>query len=239
MAGLKKHIGFVIWFFLLAFYLTQCENDSFPIKREIDYTGQRGTISDINSNLYKTVGIGTQLWMAQNLRTSRLNDGKKINCVSDNTQWKSLTQPGYSWYNNDSISNERYGVLYNFFTVETGVLCPTGWHVPSRKDWTILINFLGGEDVAAEKMKAYYSRFWYAPANTFSNPPGFSAIPGGFRSSISKRQFTSIDTAGYWWNSNSDRDSGYYSIILKSLSTAIHSSYLSKQDGLSIRCIKD
>ncbi len=237
MNFLSSHI---ISRFLFSGFLIICFNscDTSEPTLNTDNTGQRGHLTDIQGNVYETFGIGTQFWMAQNLRTSRFNNGAEINYVTDDNKWKSLIQPGYCWYNNDSIENERYGALYNFFTVETGLLCPTGWHVPNRNDWRILINFLGGEDVAAGKMKSYYSRFWYSPTNTFSNPPGFSAIPGGFRSSLSKRQFSSIDTAGYWWTLNSESDSGYYSIILKALSTAIHSSYHSKQDGLSIRCIK-
>lgn len=238
MSSLKRHICFGIWFLLLALSLTQCENESFSSNGEIDYTGHFGTIADINGNVYQIFGIGTQIWMAQNLRTSRLNNSVKINLVIDNNQWKSLNQPGYCWYKNDSIKNERFGALYNFFAVETGLLCPTGWHVPTRYDWNVLIRSLGGENVAGGKMKSYYSGFWSYPPD-FSNRPGFSAIPGGYRSSVSNRQFTSIDTAGYWWTLNSDSDSGNYSIILKALNASVYSSHLSNNDGLSIRCIKN
>lgn len=238
MAGLKKYSCFGIWFLSLAFALTQCKNDSSHSDGEIDYTGHWETILDIDKNSYEAFGIGTQIWMTQNLRTSRLNSGAKINLVTDNNQWKSLSQLGYCWYNNDSIKNERFGTLYNFFTVETGLLCPTGWHVPTRNDWNILIRSLEGENLAGGRMKAYFSGFWKYPAN-FANRPGFSAMPGGFRSSVLNRQFTSIDLAGYWWTLKSDSDSGYYSIVLKASSTAVYSSYLLKQDGLSIRCIKD
>ena len=90
MSSLKRHICFGIWFLLLAFSLIQCENESFSAKGEIDYYGQFGTIADINGNVYQSFGIGTQIWMAQNLRTSRLNNGVKINLVIDNNLWKSL-----------------------------------------------------------------------------------------------------------------------------------------------------
>jgi len=238
MANLKRHSGFGLWFLLLAFAFTQCKRDYYPSEGDINYTGHLETIFDIDSNLYDAFGIGTQIWMAQNLRTSRLNNGAKINLVTGNIQWDTTNQPGYCWYNNDSIKNERFGALYNFYTVETGLLCPAGWHVPTRNDWNILIKNLGGENVAGGKMKSYYSRFWSFPPN-FANRPGFSAIPSGFRSSVSGSQFTSIDTAGYWWSLKSESDSGYYSIILKALSTSVHSSYLSNNDGLSVRCIKD
>lgn len=238
MTSLKRHNRFGIWFLLLAFTLTQCEKGSFSSKEKIDYTGHLETIFDVDSNAYMAFGLGTQIWMAQNLRTSRLNNGLKISFMAEDNQWKSLNKPGYCWYNNDSIKNERFGTLYNFYTVETGSICPTGWHVPTQNDWNILIKSLKGENVAGGKMKSYYSGFWSYPPD-FSNPPTFSAIPGGYRNSESNRQFTSIDTTGYWWSSISSIDSGCYSIILKAASTIVHSSYLSKQDGLSIRCIKD
>jgi uncharacterized protein (TIGR02145 family) len=238
MTSLKKPNRFGILFLLFAFTITQCEKGTYSTKEKIDYTGHLETVFDIDSNSYMAFGIGTQIWMAQNLRVSRLSNGAKINLVTENNQWKSLNQPGYCWYNNDSIKNERFGALYNFFTVETGLICPTGWHAPTRNDWNILIKSLKGANVAGGKMKSYYSGFWSYPPD-YSNPPGFSAMPGGFRSSVSNRQFISKDTSGYWWSSISDIDSGCYSTILKASSPVVYSSYLSRQNGLSIRCVKD
>jgi len=238
MTSLQKHSGFGIWLILLIFSLTKCVKESPATKEKENYTGYFGNVSDIDGNKYQVFGLETQIWMSQNLRTTRLNNGLKINLVTDNNQWKSLNKPGYCWYNNDSIKNAKFGALYNLFTVATGSLCPTGWHVPDQNDWKILINSLGGENVAGGKMKSHYPGSWYYPPN-FSDRPTFLAMPGGYRNSAAKTQFTNIDTAGYWWTYISESDSGFYSIFLKALSTSIHSSYFSKNDGLSIRCIKD
>lgn len=242
MASLKNHNGFGFWFLIIALTFPQCKKvfptELSPTKHITDYSSFYGSVSDIDGNTYRTFGIGTQIWMSENLRTSRLNNGKKINMVADKDQWKSLDQPGYCWYNNDSIKNEKFGALYNLYTVATGSVCPSGWHVPTQSDWNLLIKSFGGDKDAGELMKSYYNRFWN-PSNDYGTRPTFLAIPSGFRNSLLDRQFTNIDTAGYWWTFITKSDSGYYSIFLKAISPAIHSSYFNKNDGLSIRCIRD
>lgn len=103
-----------------------------------------GTV-DVDGNVYKTVTIATQRWMAENLKTTKLNDGTSIPNVTDGKAWKNLTTPGYCWYDNDpKYYGNTYGALYNFYAVETNKLCPTGWHVPTDAEWDILIDHLGG-----------------------------------------------------------------------------------------------
>jgi uncharacterized protein (TIGR02145 family) len=238
MVHLKKHISFGIWFFLVILTIIQCKKEASSPVEKIEYTGQSEVVFDIDGNSYQAKGAGTQIWMSQNLRTSRLNNGNKINLVSNDLQWESLSNPGYCWYNNDSTKNEKFGALYNLYSVATGLLCPTGWHVPTQNDWNTLIKYFGGTQIAGGKMKSHYTDFWDNPPD-YAKSPIFMALPGGFRNSVSNKQFTNIDTAGYWWTYASKSDSGYSSIVLKASSTAIHSSYFSKNDGLSIRCIKD
>src|SRR5271157_74086 len=109
----------------------------------------KNTVTDIDGNVYHTINIGTQEWLAENLRTTRYSDGSPIPLVTDSLTWGKLITPGYCWYNNDSATFGRtYGALYNWHAVNTKKLAPKGWHVPSDSEWTILINFLGGEDVA-------------------------------------------------------------------------------------------
>ena len=108
------------------------------------------SIYDSEGNKYRTVQIGTQTWMAENLRSTKLNDGTDIPFVPDVTLWSSLTTPGYCWFNNDSVG---YGALYNWYTANTGKLCPEGWHVPGDEEWTILTDYLGGKSVAGGKLK--------------------------------------------------------------------------------------
>ena len=99
------------------------------------------SIKDKDRNVYKTVIIGTQVWMAENLKTTKYKDGTAIPLVTDGNAWAALSTPGYCWYNNDAATYEdTYGVLYNWYTVNTGKLCPTGWHVPSDAEWTTIRN---------------------------------------------------------------------------------------------------
>lgn len=109
---------------------------AFLILISIPSKAQNEILVDIDGNSYKTITIDNQIWMAENLKTTRLNDGDTIPMVSDVKTWISLTQPAYCWYDNNENPNKRlYGALYNWYTVETGKLCPKGWHVPSDKAW--------------------------------------------------------------------------------------------------------
>jgi len=107
------------------------------------------TVTDIDGNVYHIVAIGTQVWMAENLKTTKYNDGTFIPLVTDSTAWGNLSTPGYCWYNNDAATYKNtYGALYNWFTVNTGKLSPKGWHIPSDTEWETLITYLGGESLA-------------------------------------------------------------------------------------------
>ena len=137
-------------------------------------------IADIDGNIYNTVIIGTQVWMKENLKATKLNDGTNILLETDNATWISLTDPAYCWYNNDASSYKNtYGALYNWFTVETGKLCPTGWHVPSDAEWFTLIDFLGGESVAGGKLKEIGNTHWNSPNTGATDEYGFTAITLG------------------------------------------------------------
>lgn len=111
-------------------------------------------LSDIDGNEYATVIIGKQEWMAENLKTTRLNDGTEIAGVKYGDEWASIHTPAYSWYGNEERNKEFYGALYNWYAVETGRLCPAGWHVPSDDEWAELTRFLGGNAIAGGKMKS-------------------------------------------------------------------------------------
>jgi hypothetical protein len=119
--------------------------------KEIEYLKVHlgiSTTNDIDGNYYKAIQIGTQVWMAENLKTAKLNDGKAIPLVTDGTAWANLATPGYCWYNNDQGTfGNTYGTLYNWFKVITGKLGPAGWHLPSDAEWTTLSTFLEEESV--------------------------------------------------------------------------------------------
>ncbi len=107
------------------------------------------TVTDIDGNVYRTVKIGTQVWMAENLKTTKYRNGDPIANVTNGASWKALTTGAYCWYNNDAENKVTYGGLYNWFVVaDSRKIAPTGWHVPTDAEWTVLTDFLGGLKVA-------------------------------------------------------------------------------------------
>jgi len=132
-------------------------------------TTTAGKVTDIDGNVYDTVKIGTQIWIIENLKTTKYNDGTSIPMVTDSAAWINLTTPGYCWHKNTSASYKNtYGALYNWYAVNTGKLAPKGWHVPSDAEWTTLITYLGGDSIAGGKMKETGMSHWFSP-NTGCN----------------------------------------------------------------------
>lgn len=206
----------------------------------------RTKLSDIEGNLYNTVLIGTKLWMAENLRTTKLNDNSQIQNITDNALWVATTNPAYCWYNNDPTFKPTYGALYNWFTAATGKLCPTGWHVPTDQEFSALEISLGMASDQSEvwgwrgtdhgrKMKN--TTGWDNNGNG-SNSSGFSTLPGGYRYGADG-QFFLQTTITYWWSSSEhDADRGWYR-RLDSTSDQVYRASTSKKGGKYIRCIKD
>ena len=165
-----------------------------------------GSVSDIEGNIYKTIQIGTQTWMAENLITTRLNDGTSIPEVTEDQNWTALTTPGYCWYNNETNFTKGYGALYNWHAVNTGKLCPSGWHVPSDNEWTVFVDFLGGMDAANAKIRESGTTHWQSIASDATNISGFTALPGGTR--FSDGQFNGFGILMYFWSSTEYYQSG-------------------------------
>lgn len=210
------------------------EHDTNP-----DYTGQIGQIADIEGHVYNTIGIGLQIWMVENLRTTLLNDGTHITLVSDDSLWNRINSPGYCWYKNDSLTfGITYGALYNFHTVATGILCPIGWHIPDKSEWETLTSFLGGDNIAGGKLKDYYSSYWQGPNYCIVNNFGFNALPGGKRLSITGR-FDESGLRGYWWTSSTMDSHFANSKSMSNISLTLDNLASGKNDGFNIRCIKD
>lgn len=131
---------------------------------------------------YRSVVIGDQVWMAENLKTTKYSDGSPIPKIVNENEWPTLTSPAYCWCENDSATNYNdYGALYNFYTVNTGKLCPDGWHVPNADEWATLANTLGGWRVAGGKMKETGYVHWNEPNTGATNETGFTALPHGIR----------------------------------------------------------
>ena len=157
-------------------------------------------VKDVDSNIYKTIIIGSQCWIHQLLKTTKYNHGSAIPLITDNTEWISMTTGAYCNYNNDANNVNSSGRLYNWYAVNTGKLCPTGWHVPGDSEWTVLINYLGGELVAGGKLKEEGTVHWDDPNEGATNSSGFGAIPGGYRFYFDGT-FSKNGSYRLWWTS--------------------------------------
>lgn len=195
-------------------------------------------VSDIDGNIYHTVIIGNQIWLAENLKTTRYNDGTPVPLVTDNTGWINLITPAYCWYDNDITRKDPYGALYNWYAVHSGNLCPTGWHVPSDSEWTALTDFLGGESTAGGKLKEAGTSHWDTPNTGATNESGFTALPGGFRGA--QGIWYNIGYWGQYWTSTSPYESVAYYRMMASDSEVVDNgkgNAIRRLCGGSVRCI--
>jgi uncharacterized protein (TIGR02145 family) len=197
-------------------------------------------MSDLDNNIYKTVKIGTQIWMAENLKTTKYKDGiTGIPYVTDPDIWKNLTGPAYCWYNNEATYKPLYGAMYNWFTVSTGNLCPNGWRVPTDAEWTTLTTLLGGESVAGGKLKETGTTHWTTPNTGATNDYGFTALPGGYRYWFDG-SFANIGLLSYWWSSTVyefDTEKGYYRELFNDQASVFREG-ADKKAGKYVRCVK-
>jgi uncharacterized protein (TIGR02145 family) len=204
------------------------------------FTGQTGIVKDFEGNSYKTIGIGNQIWMAENLKSTKYNDGSIIPNVQDNVEWRLLSSDAFCDYENNQLNSAIYGRLYNWFILgHKDVVCPTGWHLPSSSEWTVLTDLLGGKEVAGGKLKESGTTHWSSPNTGATNETGFSALPGGNR--YYDGRFFSLGQGCQWWTSDGDWSSlagkNAFSIGYNSSGCAFdHSNYIY---GLSVRCIKN
>jgi uncharacterized protein (TIGR02145 family) len=195
------------------------------------------TVTDIDGNVYHMVTIGTQVWMVENLKTTRFSDSAAIPSVTDNNAWGALTTPGYCWFGNDSVNNFNFGALYNWYAVNTGKLAPKGWHVPTDTEWTMLTTYLGGESVAGGKLKVAGLLYWPSPNTGATNETGFSALPGCFRNNSGVSDC--LDPNGYWWSSSAYDTAGSWFRYMFYNSANVGRDYNFKKDGFSVRCLRD
>ncbi len=204
-------------------------------------------VTDIEGNKYKTVIIGTQEWMGENLKVSKYNDGTIISNVVDNLQWSKLSSDAWCNYNNNDSLGMIYGKLYNWFTVNTKKVCPIGWHVPSDLEWTKLSNFLSGDtittsfyihdSIAGLQLKEAGNTHWNNSNVFTTNKTFFTALPGGYISTKGSPIFVNLGDEGNWWSSTlRDTNSAWARFIGE---TTIFKDDYYINDGLSIRCIKD
>ncbi len=200
------------------------------------------TVTDIDGNVYHAVTIGTQVWLIENLKVSKYRNGNSIQNVIEAASWDTLTIGAWSYYLNDPQYNNPYGKLYNGFAViDSRGICPEGWHIPDDQEWTTLGTYVG-TDTAGGALKEAGTSHWLSPNTGATNSTGFTALPGGYRSSGGDFPFDGIENLGslaLWWSSTEfDVDRLWIRTLNK------YSSHLDSQDGykkagLSCRCIMD
>jgi uncharacterized protein (TIGR02145 family) len=195
-------------------------------------------VKDIDGNKYKTVAIGTQVWMAENLKVEHYRNGDPVPNVTDNTAWSTLTTGAYANYNNDAANGATYGRLYNWYAAtDARNIAPAGWHVPSDTEWDVLINYLGGESVAGSKMKETGTAHWASPNIDATNSSGFTSLPGGVRDQ--NGPFFAIGNLGSWWSSTELLTSNAWSRTLFNSHGVVFKNGDFKQRGFSVRCLRD
>jgi uncharacterized protein (TIGR02145 family) len=197
-----------------------------------------GTVTDIDGNIYTTVTIVNQTWMAQNLRVTHYNDGSFIPRVFDNAEWEGLTTGARIEYGNFQSNINIYGLLYNYYAVsDNRKLCPAGWHVPSETDWTTLVDNLGGSDYAGGKLKETGTVHWESPNSGAVDQYGFTALPGGWR--LYNGPFTNLQKYGLWWTTQEASVSNAWIRYIEWDDDNIFQNESPKTVGCSVRCIKD
>ena len=216
-----------------------------------------GSLTDQDGNTYKTVTLGTQTWMAENLRTTKYRNGDAITFISDDKEWINLTYGAFCYFNNQNIYKNTYGCLYNAYAAtDSRNIAPSGWHVPTTADWDTLMAYLGGSKLASVKLKESGTIHWKPPINhqagvdlmineaIGTNESGFTALPGGQRD----RDGNYIDDGlnAYWWTvTEFPGINGWY--IGNNLYISIPNNWpnmgsdynFQKQIGISVRCLKD
>lgn len=211
----------------------------------------KDTVTDFNGNVYKFKEIGSQLWITENLKATSYQNGDPIPKVTSDKKWPNLKKGAYCSYDNDEKNSKIYGYLYNWYAAnDNRNICPTGWHVPTDKDWYILEKTLGGirETLESEefdykysdiggKLKAKGTTLWTSPNTGATNETGFSALPGGARDFDA--DFLTINNYGFWWSSTEANSISAWnrSLLYDGIFFTRGNAY--KTIGNSVRCVCD
>lgn len=198
-----------------------------------------GAVSDYDGFIYPTVKIGSQVWTTRNLEVTHYNNGNVIPNVVDNATWISTSNGAWCYYNNmnpDIPLTHTYGYLYNWHAVNTGILAPSGWHVPTNAEWAALIAYLGGNTIAGGKLKETSGNHWLLP-NEATNDVDFYALGGSNRNDTGN--FGTIKQGGYFWTSTPNTATNAYYRYVYYYDTIVNQNFGSNKFGLSVRLIKN
>jgi len=203
-----------------------------------------GEVSDLDGNIYATIKIGNQNWMAENLRTSHYANGDLIPNVPESNEWINLTSGAWVHYENNPELNALHGKLYNWHAIQNAKgICPKGWHVPSNEEWNTLLNYLGGKEIAGGKLKSKLLNAWAFHFNGQStesepnNESGFSSVASGSRSVDG--MFGLMSFRATYWSSNEYSASDAYTREIFWNGDAAGSFNEYKKNGYSCRCVQN
>lgn len=195
-------------------------------------------VQDIQGNTYRTVKIGNQTWMAENLKVTKFRNGDPISNLRDNKQWKESQSAAYCSYKNSEENAELYGYLYNWRAVnDSRGLAPQGWHIPSSKELEELVGYLKSDTIAAAKLKEAGFSHWLAPNKDADNSSGFTALPGGYR--FGDGSFHTLRNNGYWWTENRSFEMYSWSARIWEGFADVERDTQYLTYGFSVRCLKD
>ena len=198
-----------------------------------------GTVTDIDGNVYNTVTIGTQCWMAENLKTTKYNNGELIGTTTPSgLDIRGAISPKYQWaYDGNEVLGATRGRLYTWFPInDSRGICPTGWHVPSTAEWTTLTDYLGGLSMSGGKLKEAGFIYWQSPNTGATNETGFTALPGGYR--FSSGGFGGLGTDGLWWSSTEVNTTDAWTLGMGNAYIEAYGGNNGKNSGYSVRCIR-
>jgi uncharacterized protein (TIGR02145 family) len=207
---------------------------------ELSFITYTDVLHDIDGNVYKTMTIGTQEWMAENIKTTKYRNGDLIPTTIPATldiSGESSSEYQWAYDSNESNAND-YGRLYTWYAVtDSRNVCPTGWHIPTDAEWTTLTTFLGGEEVAGGKLKETGTSHWTTPNTGATNETSFTALPTGYRD-VSVL-FVDFSEFGGWWSSTESTTTDAYCRYVAYNSATIFWEIIGKHDGVGVRCTKD
>lgn len=227
-------------------YATNASGTAYGQTRSFTTSDMHDELTDADGNTYAVVNIGGNLWMAENLRTTKYNDGSEIQHITGEDAWTNADTGAYAWYENNEGNAATYGALYNWRAVETRKLCPVGWHVATDDDWKHLegtvdsqygvgdaewegISYRGND--AGDKLKA--SSGW--SGSGYTNEYGFSALPGGTRGLAGP--FYLMGLSGAWWTGTFEADDMAWTRSIASSGSRVRRASAPLNNGQYIRCV--
>jgi uncharacterized protein (TIGR02145 family) len=243
-------VGAVILFVaVLMFSGCSKKDDNNPVKPAYE----TGSLTDADGNTYRTVKIGNQWWMAENLKVTHYRNDDEIFHIKDSATWSTLNVGAYSHYHNDSLNDDVFGLLYNGYVInDNRLIAPRGWHIPSDEEWKELEMCLGMSRAQADssglhgtdeggKLKEAGTIHWQSPNKGATNASGFSALPAGARWNDGSFGETGF-SADFWSTTHFDTTYNIGYTWARNLSynfSAIYRYPVFIQCGLSVRCVRD